>query len=783
MRQTQREKRPRWFSGFTQHHFYAGNGTQSLHQKKVLLRWRRQSFRLRRDTICGKSGAGFTLLESLLAIAVLALVAQAIYSFTRQTIAGARATQAWSLASSIATEQLELIRNTHYENVGTVGGLPAGVFPQTQTISRGNIAFTVHTVVKEFDDPYDGNAQGTIPGKPRDTVPADYKKAEVNVCWDTLSCLNPLRFSTNVAPKNLESASNSGALFITVIDADAQPVPTVTIRVQNSAVVPAIDATNTTDVNGKLQLLSLPPSVGTYHVIGSKTGYTGDATVAPSPGNPNPVNPDTTVVVGGVTEVTLTVDLVSTVTVTTQLSGSCGLVPDLPVRLTGERLIGTNPDVLRNNLAATTNGSGVATFSNIEWDRYAVSIVSNDYVLAGSNPPSPVQLAAGTSLTLQIFLSPTATTSLLVSVLDAGTGLPVADATVRVEGNGFDETKTTNQGALRQTDWSGGSGQAAFTDPTRYFADDGNMRIDLPGEISLRSETHSEIFTENFNTTTYRDAAATTADWTTSPPYRAQLPGDPENPGQYLASAVVQSTKVNAVDGLITDVRVTSGQQLNGQEIQYFVAADGVSFEPVERNATHPFVSAGTDLRWKAVLSTDDPDTTPSLNEVVLHYTQIIRLSPDGWLESSTFDTGGQSTYSAMTWDPQVQPQTAGPDALRLQIATNADGSGWTFVGSDGTAGSFYTVSGTTLSGVHTSDRYLRYRVSLHTDDLLVTSVLRNISVVYTNSCLPPGQAFFAPLPGSGDYTVTVERTGYQENIQTVTVSGQTQVTILLSPA
>ena len=77
--------------------------------------------------------------------------------------------------------------------------------------------------------------------------------------------------------------------------------------------------------------------------------------------------------------------------------------------------------------------------------------------------------------------------SVLVTVKDASTQLPLSDATVRLEGAGVDATLTTGRGFIRQTDWSGGAGQDDFTDPTRYFDSDWNVEINDPaGEFHLR---------------------------------------------------------------------------------------------------------------------------------------------------------------------------------------------------------------------------------------------------------------------------------------------------------
>lgn len=726
---------------------------------------------------------GFTFIESIVVIGILSMVSLAVYLFASRTLDTSRETESWAIAAALATEQIEIIRNVPYEDVGTVGSIPAGIFPQSLAVTRAKIAFTVNIVVKEFDDPFDGDALGTIVGKPIDTVPADYKKVEVSVCWDIPSCLKPLRLTSTVSPKNLETAMNTGSLFITVLNADGQPVPSVTIDVSNTNLNPDLIGTNTTDINGKLQLLSLQPDVGGYHVEASKAGYTSDSTLPPTAQNPNPVNPDTTVAVGQVTEVVLYIDLVSTITAQAEQLNSCGVLANIQVQLTGERLIGNNPDIIRNTLSGSTDATGAVTFTNVEWDTYSIAIASADYILAGTNPPAPIYVAPNTNTTIRLFLALSATPTLLVTVIDAGTGLPISDSQVRVEGVGFDETKASNQGAFFQTDWSGGDGQQNFLNQSQYATDDGNIITDVVGELSLPSETSLDLpFSENFNTATYRDDIVTTANWSTSGPYEVRLADDPDNPGQYLTYGVAQSKKLNPEDGLITKVTFSAAEQPNGQSISYYMAADGVSFEEVTPNTDHFFASPGSDLRWRIVFSSTNPNITPRVNELNLHYVRTSVVSPDGWLESSTLDTGGQSTYSTIEWNPVSQPLLSGPNAVGFQVATNDDNATWNYVGPDGTSGTYYRINSATLSSVHTNQRYIRYKIYLHTDSIAANPTITDASIIYTNLCLPPGQVFFGPLPANGDYTVTVDHSGYQQAITTVTVDGNAQIIISLTP-
>lgn len=145
-------------------------------------------------------------------------------------------------------------------------------------------------------------------------------------------------------------------------------------------------------------------------------------------------------------------------------------------------------------------------------------------------------------------------------------------------------------------------------------------------------------------------------------------------------------------------------------------------------------------------------------------------VSP-GTLESSTFDTGTASTtYTTLTWSPASQNAST---TLGFQIATNNDNATWDYVGPDGTASTYYTVPGTTLSAVTANKRYVRYKAFLDSSSTTTTPVLSSINLNYVSGCAAPGQAMFAGLPSGSDYEVIVSLAGYvTQTISNVTISG-----------
>jgi len=157
------------------------------------------------------------------------------------------------------------------------------------------------------------------------------------------------------------------------------------------------------------------------------------------------------------------------------------------------------------------------------------------------------------------------------------------------------------------------------------------------------------------------------------------------------------------------------------------------------------------------------------------------QYAASGWLESSTFDLGLNATYQNIIWEPLSQPSETGLNSVRFQIATanSTSPSSWSYLGPDGTTGSYYTTIDTVISDAHDGDRYIRYMAYMSTASTTYTPTLSNVSFTYTNSCTPPGQTYFGGLSAT-DYTVTVSATGYESESSNVTVGGYTKLTVSL---
>ncbi len=594
-----------------------------------------------------KINRGFSLIETLVASFIFVLVAVATYNGYFSVLRLVDFSKARLSAVAIANEQLEIARNLPFSEVGIVGGLPSGKIPREKILSRGGHDFTITTTVRSIDDPFDGLVSSSTN---RDLSPADYKLVQVDVSCLACRSFSPIKLTTTVGPKNLESASGNGALFVKIFDASGGPVAQARVQVIGVG-TSTISIDETTDNEGWLQLVDVPPGNFSYKVKASKTGYSSAETYAVGEdGLTNPTNPNATVAGGVVTQVGLAIDRLASLNLRV-MNQSCLYISGVGVRVKGNKLLSTTPDVLKYNQLIST-GLVNYSLSNLEWDTYNFLPESSTYALAGSLPLLQLAVAPGTDNDVVMILAPKKPNSLLVSVKDAATGLPLSDSSVNLSGVSYQKTITTNLGYLSQTDWSGGAGQWDWVSSSQFWQSDGNI-------------------------------------------------------------------------------------------------------------------------------STNDIAGTLVLKKVGENYVQ------NGWLESSVFDTGSASTtYRQISWLPLTQASSTGTGDVRVQIATSNDPATttWNYLGPDGTASSFYTVDTPEINVIHRRDRFLRYKIFLQTDDLMVSPLISDLAITYSSECLPFGQAYFDSL-SLGPYTLSVSRAGYQTNTQTIDIGTDWQsIEVPLSP-
>lgn len=521
---------------------------------------------------------GLTLVEVLVGTAIFLTVAVAAYGSFAGLFKIVNLAQYQELAINVANEQMEIIRNMPYQDVGVVGSLLNGNVPHIQTITRGGVQFNVEAIIRGIDLPADGVAGGT----PNDTNPLDNKLVSLTVSCAACGNTQPLTITGQVAPLALENTGNTGSIFVHVHDSSGKPIQGANVAVTNTQTSQTTN--DVTDDTGTLALVGVPPGANAYHIVVTKTGYSSDQTY------PGGNNPDTNVVTGQVSETYFFIDKVSSFVIAS-VSPTCQPVPNYDFHLTSSKE--TAPGVPKYSQNKQTDGSGQLTLSSLEWDTAGYTLTPTDaaYDLSGSNPMSPIALNPGATVNLQLVAVPHDQSALMISVIDDTTKQPISGAAVRLYGNGYDETETTGQGFISQEDWSGGGGQESYVDKSKY-EDGQNVDASSPGHLRLindgftgydpsgwlQSSTFDMGTTSNFNIIRW-------------------LP----------VSQLSASTSIKLKFETAADPPPTGSWAFNGPE--YTVSNSSLSATP-NRYA-----------RYEVLASTSDPAYTPDLTNVGFFYT------------------------------------------------------------------------------------------------------------------------------------------------------------------
>lgn len=258
--------------------------------------------------------SGLTLIEVLIGTALMLIIFISIFGLIRFGIKLVGQSKARVTATALANQKIELARNLPYDQVGTEGGIPSGSIPETETLVRNKISYTVKTTVVYIDDPFDNLF-------PDDPLPTDYKRIKVKVSWAGFLA-GQIVLQTDVAPKGIETTGGGGIISILVFDANGQLVPQADIHIENASSSPPIDVHYQTNDQGRLFVPGAPACNDCYKITATKTGYSTERTYAVGEevrgatlATPN--KPYLSVLEGQLSEISFSIDRVATKTVQT----------------------------------------------------------------------------------------------------------------------------------------------------------------------------------------------------------------------------------------------------------------------------------------------------------------------------------------------------------------------------------------------------------------------------------------------------------------------------------
>ena len=334
--------------------------------------------------------AGFTIVELMVGLFLLALIAIGIFGLFVTLVNSSVAAKQMAVGTTLATNQMEYLKSLPYDSLAIQGGsiystnpLPASV---NQTVD--GMVYTVKTSISYVDDAYDGcanypsqelketycrNYPPPVGAPNPDTNPQDYKIAHVEVY--NVSNTKRAQVDTQISSRVSETNSTTGALFISIIDKDGNPISGATVQVANTTLTPVISLSDSTDSNGIAIFYGLPPDTSgyDYQITASKTGYSTLATIKPA-GPLQPNYSSQNILTQQSSYLTLTIKpqgQYSLLAETTDTSGN----PLAGVRVYtkgGYKKYTSSADtqyyfdnMSPSDTRPTTDGAGIATFSNL----------------------------------------------------------------------------------------------------------------------------------------------------------------------------------------------------------------------------------------------------------------------------------------------------------------------------------------------------------------------------------------------------------------------------------
>lgn len=411
---------------------------------------------------------GISLVESIVAVAIIALISTSVLGLLWSSLRSADSNQARQVAIGIASEQIEIIKNLPYDEVGTVGGVPTGNLVQSQTTAVNSATYTIATDIHYIDDAFDNKA-------PTDTLNTDYKQVEIEVSWPNTD--EPVTLSTVIAPSGIETTADGGTLWLEVYDYSTEPVTPVNkalITISAPTLIPPIALNVKSDSSGRYILPGTPAGTAAYQITVTKAGYGTDRTYSADPiTNPNPAPGHLSIATGEITTEYMQISHLGESLSLHTTDTDTGLPLSLPFNIHSETVIGNDGngnDIYEYDVAATTDSSGNFQLNSPEAGNYTLTFdePTIGYVITGITRDIPIEVSPDNSESGTIYFGPYVPYSALFTIVDAN-NTRLSDVSVRLWQNPgiYDHTITTTS-----------YGQAFFNDVT---ADSYSIEVSYPG--------------------------------------------------------------------------------------------------------------------------------------------------------------------------------------------------------------------------------------------------------------------------------------------------------------
>ncbi|MBI4743965.1 MAG: hypothetical protein HY776_03980 [Actinobacteria bacterium] len=352
-----------------------------------------------------QSEKGITFIETTIALVVLLVALTSLIPLYTFSIDTSKNNMSKTVASNLANQELEKIRNLSYEQVGTNPGSPSGSLnPDYDKVVNG-VTFHVETRVNWIDGDFDGYF-------PADAFPNDYKRAKVTVTWQGVLPGRSVTTSTAVAREGEKDVTNGGNIQIIAKRANGNPIDNVQVDVTN-APMGSSPLRDWTAADGKALFAELTPSIeeDDYAVAVSKTGWI----------SPVGLESKETTVVAGETR-------------------CIEFILETPGRLIVHLVDPQGVSVGKNSdLTVVSAETGTVDYDSHDGDFDIPNLFPGDFEITAdaasfdpTSSPVEVELQPGETEEINITLQPTPSGVLHLRTFDQQTGDPLGSADVKI---------------------------------------------------------------------------------------------------------------------------------------------------------------------------------------------------------------------------------------------------------------------------------------------------------------------------------------------------------------
>ena len=352
----------------------------------------------------GRKIAGLSLVEAMIAAALISLVFGGLLAGTRVSLELIANSRAKLSAVSLANDRMEYFRSLPYNDVGTVAGIPSGIIPQNSTTTLNGIEFVERVLVEYVDDPADGQLTATTTDS--NGIPSDYKRIKIEINWDVYDTPGQVTYVSNIVPRSIETTTGGGTVRVNVIDQDSQPLSNMSVQLRNDTTTSTVDVTRLSDVNGTA-LFSGAPAGSQYEVVVSGAGYSIDQTYTATTSNPNPTTAPFTVLESDISTLTFQIDLLS----------------DLDIRVLNNIVFGNAEEDFSTDAGIATSSGAVVAGGALILDGGAGSYESNAVTYLETITPLSLEkwevltiaadIPSGTTASVQFFTASGTTYTLI----------------------------------------------------------------------------------------------------------------------------------------------------------------------------------------------------------------------------------------------------------------------------------------------------------------------------------------------------------------------------------